>query len=242
VREPDGKLVRHVFHTNVPASTTIGERATVYPPQDGFPSSSLSSYSNSSAPLEHPRTSKSTATSQTASNDGYSTIGERRSNVSTNFPYSSQKLRSSITSSSPPHPTVQSTADFLRANSSLDTSYCPNETDVPRSSLVQYVSWDSDIAKVHSPSKSDMESKPEESSSTLTRGVPTIATSSAPSYPSLEPSPTEPKATSETQEKSSNNVVRTIQDGHQPSKALKYHLAHGGDKGLIDVANPYDEL
>lgn len=151
------------------------------------------------------------------------------------------KRRASISSSSPPHPTVQSTADFLRANSSLDTSYCPpNETDTPRPSLVQYVTWDSDISKASTPSELNTLTPPKQSNANSER---TTQNSTAPAYPSLDSSAPGPSSANHYQQENSNrNTVRTEQAAHQPSKALKYHLSHGGDKGLIDVENPYDEL
>lgn len=87
---------------------------------------------------------------------------------------------------------------------------------------MNYVTWDSDIAKA--PSK-DEKSETKMSSSTEP------SKTSAPSiYPSLD---------NQTQ---TNVPTQEVSTRHTPSKALKSHYSHGGDKGLIDVENPYEDL
>lgn len=90
---------------------------------------------------------------------------------------------------------------------------------------MNYVTWDSDIAKV--PVK-DVKEKTIETPKVVAPVQPKEPTTSI--YPDLN---------------STSSVVPKTQElgtNHTPSKALKYHFSHGGDKGLVDVENPYEDL
>jgi hypothetical protein len=266
IREPNGRLIRHMFHDkgSVPITQTVttstGETAVVYPPLDttfgaSAPSPSYGTHSSSaphvatSNPPAFVATSTQTQSAEAAPRSSKTPLS---SNISSNTPSNKARSSSVTSSSSPPHPTVQSTADFLRANSSLDLSYCPtSNTDAPRSSLIQYVTWDSDVAK-SSPNittTNSLTNKAEKTQNPLHSGDSIIASPVAPppTYASTTSKPATTTTTTTTEVEhipENSNAARTesASGSHKPSKALKQHLSHGGDKGLIDVFNPYDEL
>lgn len=240
VKEPNGRIVRHVFHDQVHAMTSTGEKAMI------LPGPMMTTTNSSVAPptpsyvytTPHAATSAHSATSgqlqtQNISSQNFSSPSQAPPrDLSSTSSYTSS---TSVASSSPPHPTVQSTADFLRENSSLRLSYCPPASaDSPESKLVNYVTWDSDIVKGSPPSHV---AKPDPIPEI--RKTPAVAPN--PSLVEYKP-PTSNGDTSHST--SSSNQVKNVeqQPSHTPSKALKYHLTHGGDKGLVDVANPYDDL
>lgn len=236
VREPTGRIVRHVFHdkpmTATNTATGTSRASQTSKPSYANTSTATSPYSRSSS-SSSPHSTKTQLPQPAYARQAHSATNTA-STTSTNGDSSgSQKLRTSYTSTtkpapSPPHPTVQSTADFLRQNSSLDTSYgsSPSSRDSPSEPrLLNYVTWDSDIAKV--PTKDVKEQTSE---------APKIAAAAKPKEPSPSIYP-DLDSTASTKPQ-----TQEISASHTPSKALKYHLTHGGDKGLVDVENPYEDL